>query len=450
MNEKNLSFEESINRLDEIVRSLEKGDAPLSESLKLFEEGTGLISNCDKLLSEAEQTVVKLKKGADGEPVEKLFVTGNHDFEGWWYGDMTLDMHVQGYSEEEAAVRLGMAKCWEEAFHEPYVNIRRRSIRGYDFIGAEWHEGKTGGEASVIKWLEDHARELKGDRPFFFFRHAPLAGTVPFSDEEGGSAAITEAFRKFPNCVYLNGHVHWTLNDERSVWHEGFTAISVPSLSYTTIPHGYDNGSDSRAGDSKLGMPRLPSRDNLEEAQGLFVSVYEDRLEIERRDFDRMVEAAPAWIIPLDGGCAKAFDRKTRAAAYPVPQFSAGATVDVHTANADTRNACCTIFMVLGFPAAASERGRVFDYEIRAEFLAGGRPAAVKRYLSPGFYKLREDESARIAFWFDAKDLPECGRYRFAVYPRNCFGASGQPIYSKAFESKPGKASVNPRFAPKM
>ena len=69
MNE-NKSFEESINRLDEIVRSLEKGDAPLSESLKLFEEGTSLISNCDKLLSEAEQTVVKLKKGADGEPQE--------------------------------------------------------------------------------------------------------------------------------------------------------------------------------------------------------------------------------------------------------------------------------------------------------------------------------------------------------------------------------------------
>lgn len=69
----NKSFEESINRLDEIVRSLEKGDAPLSESLKLFEEGTGLIANCDKLLGEAEQMVVKLKKGADGEPIELPF-----------------------------------------------------------------------------------------------------------------------------------------------------------------------------------------------------------------------------------------------------------------------------------------------------------------------------------------------------------------------------------------
>ena len=68
-----LSFEQSITRLDEIVKQLENGDAPLSDSLKLFEEGTALISNCDAMLNEAEQMVVKLKKGPDGEPVELLF-----------------------------------------------------------------------------------------------------------------------------------------------------------------------------------------------------------------------------------------------------------------------------------------------------------------------------------------------------------------------------------------
>ena len=58
-----MSFEDSVKRLDEIVKLLERGDAPLSESLKLFEEGTSLISNCDTLLNEAEQKVVKLRKG---------------------------------------------------------------------------------------------------------------------------------------------------------------------------------------------------------------------------------------------------------------------------------------------------------------------------------------------------------------------------------------------------
>ena len=65
-----LSFEQSITRLDEIVKLLEKGDAPLSDSLKLFEEGPALITGCDAMLNEAEQMVVKLKKGPDGEPIE--------------------------------------------------------------------------------------------------------------------------------------------------------------------------------------------------------------------------------------------------------------------------------------------------------------------------------------------------------------------------------------------
>lgn len=67
------SFEQALGRLDEIVRHLEKGDLPLSESLKLFEEGSGLLKGCSAMLDEAEQKVVKLKKGEDRQPVELPF-----------------------------------------------------------------------------------------------------------------------------------------------------------------------------------------------------------------------------------------------------------------------------------------------------------------------------------------------------------------------------------------
>lgn len=73
MASKKLSFEQSIQRLDEIVRHLENGDMPLSDSLSLFEEGTKLIASCTVMLDEAEQKVVKLKKGADRAPVEMPF-----------------------------------------------------------------------------------------------------------------------------------------------------------------------------------------------------------------------------------------------------------------------------------------------------------------------------------------------------------------------------------------
>ena len=73
MAKKEMSFEDSLARLEEIVKLLEKGDAPLAESLGLFEEGAGLIRECGKLLDEAEQKVVQLRKGPDGAPEELPF-----------------------------------------------------------------------------------------------------------------------------------------------------------------------------------------------------------------------------------------------------------------------------------------------------------------------------------------------------------------------------------------
>ncbi|MBR6114217.1 MAG: exodeoxyribonuclease VII small subunit [Oscillospiraceae bacterium] len=72
-NKENRSFEEMLARLEEIVRALEKGDAALEESLTLYTEGAELIRLCTGKLTQAEQTVVRLQKGADGAPVELAF-----------------------------------------------------------------------------------------------------------------------------------------------------------------------------------------------------------------------------------------------------------------------------------------------------------------------------------------------------------------------------------------
>lgn len=76
MSEK-MTFEKAIGRLDEVVKLLEAGDAPLDKSLALFEEGTSLIKECSKLLDEAEQKVVLLTMGENGEPEEIEFQGGN-------------------------------------------------------------------------------------------------------------------------------------------------------------------------------------------------------------------------------------------------------------------------------------------------------------------------------------------------------------------------------------
>lgn len=73
MNKKNLTFEENMQRLEQIVRAMERGDVPLEESLKLFQEGTKLVESCGNLLDEAELQVKKIVTASDGTPVEEDF-----------------------------------------------------------------------------------------------------------------------------------------------------------------------------------------------------------------------------------------------------------------------------------------------------------------------------------------------------------------------------------------
>ena len=68
-----MSFEASMARLEQIVRIMERGDVPLDESLKLFQEGTELVRNCEKLLDEAQLQVTKIMTSPDGSPVEERF-----------------------------------------------------------------------------------------------------------------------------------------------------------------------------------------------------------------------------------------------------------------------------------------------------------------------------------------------------------------------------------------
>lgn len=74
--EQKMTFEESLKRLEEIVRQMEQGNVTLQESLNLFEEGSKLARQCGSLLDEAELKVVRLMKGPDGNPVEMEFQDG--------------------------------------------------------------------------------------------------------------------------------------------------------------------------------------------------------------------------------------------------------------------------------------------------------------------------------------------------------------------------------------
>lgn len=76
MPKKELSFEEAMEKLEEIVNSLESGDFALEESLKLYEEGVKLVNLCNKKISNVEKSI-KILLNSDGELVEEDFVSND-------------------------------------------------------------------------------------------------------------------------------------------------------------------------------------------------------------------------------------------------------------------------------------------------------------------------------------------------------------------------------------
>ena len=74
-----VKFEQAMARLEAIVSELEKGDLPLDESLKIFEEGIRLSKNCLKVLEEAERKIEVLVQDKNGKKHLRAFSSGGDE-----------------------------------------------------------------------------------------------------------------------------------------------------------------------------------------------------------------------------------------------------------------------------------------------------------------------------------------------------------------------------------
>jgi exodeoxyribonuclease VII small subunit len=63
-----MSFEKALAELEQIVSRLEKGEAPLQESIQIYERGQALKDHCEGLLKAAEARIEKITLSRDGKP----------------------------------------------------------------------------------------------------------------------------------------------------------------------------------------------------------------------------------------------------------------------------------------------------------------------------------------------------------------------------------------------
>ncbi len=373
---------------------------------------------------------------SDGVHVEKLFIYGDHDTGGYIHERIR---NVAGYPASKDEIRKSVipfgdrGQIWKDLFHEDWAPVVRKTVKGYDFVLVHHAQGepdnKWGSRAPALKRFYDGFRP-DTSRPFFHVQHRVCANTAilpgNFIYDNGESTGILSRFR---NCFAICGHAHTCFSSDRVLWQGPFTLLELPSLSYVYDFAGRENGRMSKAQTDSGYVPQMDIYPFWRVRQGMIADVYGDRIVVSRIDFESPAKGrfGPDWIIPLPLGEERPFAPDAMAAGSPVPQFPAGAKVNVSTGKGRNRKGEIVEQVTVSFPTVlASALGpRAFDYEVTAEGENGEK--VVKRVYSQMFWRAECAEPEMAKCIFAKAELPG-GDVRFSVCPANSFGKAGRKI----------------------
>ena len=410
-------------------------------------------------VSEAWYSVFPDDKYPDGRKIEKVFVNGNHDWEGYKYGDAAAKAFPDKTERVKHILRNDMASWWEKAFHEPYAPIYQKTINGYTFIGAHWDMGGFGGEVGkrvyafgrIRDFLAANGKKIDPALPFFYVQHPhpkdTCYGAWAWGHDKG---EVTKTLSAYQNAIAFSGHSHYSLTDERSIWQGAFTSVGTSSLRYTGLPYdahaplGHENtravGKDAWRNDAVKMMGKIGKASCTGECrQGMLWSVYDDCIVVKRREFLSGFDLGDDWVLPLPVAESKPFAFAERAKKFSAPQFPANAKIEVKSVKAKNRggksadgkqivaSVAKDAFKVVVPPVVADKNARLFELEFTAEAADGAKRS--KLVIAVGFNHALDHQAAKARqSCVFAKEELGSGDVRFTVTPMNCFGARGKPL----------------------
>lgn len=338
----------------------------------------------------------------DGRHVEKLFIFGNHDVEGFKYGLGTAyrkrGMDIDG----DIIANVGMEKAWRIAFDEEFAPIWRKDVNGFRFYGAHW--SGSCGVCGLGEFYEKERANIDPSRPFFHIQHPHPRGTCHGPESHGvDDGSSTAALSAFSNAIAISGHSHQPLTDDRAVWQGAFTSIGASSLWFSGLPRSCTKFRAWQPG-------WFLTHDGR---QGMVMRVFDGRIEIERMDFWRSQSLGPDWIVPMPPRCVSRFSRPASA-----PAFASG--VRVHAGRTGDGGA------FLRIPPAAGASSRAYTFAVSVREDGSDKPAVRKTVVSRAYHLPCSCDTMDTICPFAAAELPR--NPVFEVSPVSSLGAAGAPV----------------------
>ena len=412
-----------------------------------------------RLMAETWFKVFPDDRRSDGEGIERLFVTGNHDVDGFAYAGARYKSLEEA---KEDGFFFNRERFWRELFHEDYKPVSVKTVKGHTFVLRNWIS-RLGEAFPLAKEVGCRPEpnptadflaslDLPKDRPFFYVQHEMPNDTVNASwlvkGERWGNGhddgTSTRFLSKYPNVIAFSGRSHNSLTDEMSIWQGAFTAVNCScNCGFVFTAPGRENGwsCDDFNRDPPFEMAPI---DIYKVNQGLVMEVYDDAVVLERHEFRYGHRLGPDWVIPTGPDAPKPYTIENRLKEAKRPAFPAKAAVKVWGGEGCGRDAAgrkrageSHEQVYVSFPAARTVDGspvRGWDYAVRAELVAGDvvNTLCERCVFSEGAFYAEEDETLPVVCAFNRKDLPaKAGKrqkIRFTVTPRSCWCVAGEPI----------------------
>ena len=362
------------------------------------------------------------------DDVKTLLVTGNHDsIMGQCLNLMDYELAFgekyfgEGIDTEDTNLSIGVRDC---------------VVNGYHFLMLEPETySKTMGcpySKEAVEWLDNMLRKLTEENPeqyVFVCTHPMIYNTCYGSDLDGNpsywsTTYLTPTLSKYSQVVTFSGHLHFPINDNRSIMQGAFTSLGCGSVRYMAIEAG---GYENMAGATTM-------NDRYEISSGLLVQVDENgNVKVTKMFFSENTSFEEPWTIAhpdAEGTHLKKYSRETREAANKAPTLG--------NVKIDPReNTKTGVKTYLTFDAAIDDEF-AHHYEIEIKHITAGK--VINKKILSDFYHHAKRSDMKKSYELFLGNLKD-GKYKVTLTAYDSWGAASDTFVYE-WESTKGEVTV--------